>query len=92
MARIRGIMASREFWQQMTTKGWCTDPEYVTFCRKGLPDGAELVNSFYDGDKRSVVFVFHHESFPDVPQGAELPMQEVEYKQVRRDVWLGEDG
>lgn len=91
MARIRAVEVSRELWQDITTKGWHMDPDYVTFCAEGLPEGAELVNSFYDGHRRSAFLVFHHESFDDVPQSAELPAQEVVYKQVRRDVWLEKD-
>lgn len=90
MARIRGVEVSRHLWQDITTEGWNAGTDYVITCVEGLPEGAELVNSFYDGHRRSAVLVFHHESFDDVVEGAELPMQEVVYKQVRRDVWLEE--
>ena len=80
MARIRGVEVSRDLWQDITTKGWHTQPGAVLVCKEGLPEGAELVNSFYDGHRRTAVLVFHHESFDDVTQGAEIPMQEVVYK------------
>jgi len=90
MARIRGVEVSRHLWQEMTTEGWHTDPDHVTACVEGLPEGAELVNSFYDGHRRSAVLIFHHESFDDVVEGMALPMQEVVYERVERDAWLEE--
>lgn len=87
MARIQGVEVSRELWQDLTTKGWHTDPKYVLVCREGLPEGAELVNSYYDGQRRSVIFIFHHESFDNVPCTAGVPIADVQYGQVRLDAW-----
>ena len=91
MARIRGVEVSINLWQEITTKGWHTDPDFVLTCENGLPEGAELVNSFYDGRRRTVVLVFHHESFPDIAIGSELYIQPVEYRQVHRDEWTEGD-
>jgi len=88
MARIRGVEASTHFWQHTATEGWHMDPEYVTVCDIGLPEGAELIGSYHDGNRRTVVLVYHHESFDDVPIGADTPIRDVVYKQIRRDVWL----
>lgn len=45
-----------------------------------LPEDSELVYTFMGAQDRSVVFVFTHESFEDVPLGAVIPREELVYE------------
>ena len=42
--------------------------------RASFPPGAALLEVHYDNRARCFEFTIQHESFPDVPQGAELPV------------------
>lgn len=73
MARLVAVRVSIPFWLELTTKGYKVGRFGIVECTEGLPEGAELVNSWYDGEHNSVVFVFHHPSFVDVPEGGQCP-------------------
>ena len=49
-------------------------------CVMGLPEGARLVEAFEDPHKDYVYFVFEHESFDAVADGAEIPAVKVMYE------------
>lgn len=54
------------------TANW---PQYmVVTSGNSLPDGAELVDLFYDVHCRSLFVVVWHPGFEVVPEGAELPL------------------
>ena len=67
MARIRAVAISIELLQEIMTQGWTVGNDSVLTCTKGLPEGAKLVNSYHDDDRRSAIIFFHHESFKDIP-------------------------
>ena len=70
MARLVKVPVSLELWQEMVTVGYQSRPFK---CVEGLPEGAELVSSYYDGKRATTILVFHHESFTDIPTGARIP-------------------
>ena len=87
MARLVTVPISLQFWQEMCTQGWKVGHNgYAVECVEGLPEGAELVNSYYEGNRQTAYLVFHHPSFADVPVGGTIP----EFAPVLRDVEAGE--
>lgn len=48
--------------------------------QNALPADSEFVHCYMGPGNRSVVFVFHHDSFPDVPEGAEIPREPLLYE------------
>lgn len=69
MARLKVIPVSIPFWEMVVIEG----SVIRTKCVEGLPEGAMLVNSYYDGERQTVNLVYCHESFEDLPIGAILP-------------------
>ena len=69
MARLVRVPVSIELWQQIMTEGY----EGHFRCIEGLPEGAELVHSYYEGNPPTAFLVFHHPSFANVPILGELP-------------------
>ena len=86
MARLVAVPISLQFWQEICTQGWRVGDGYVVECVEGLPEGAELVNSYYEGRRRTAYLVFHHPSFAEVPEGGILP----EVHPVLRDTKIEE--
>ena len=78
MARLRGVPASFKLWQQMVTEGNVIEGKITT--TRGIPEGAELVRSFYDELRGIVIFVFYHASFDDVPAGWRIPEIDIEFR------------
>ncbi len=77
MARVCNVPVSFRLWQQIATEGNVIEKVTTT---RGLPEGAELVTSYYDGKRGEVVFMFHHDSFGDVPEGGHIPEIAIEFK------------
>lgn len=52
-------------------------PRAAVVIKDALPEGAELLRCFGEPEDRphTVWLVFHHESFPDVSQGEEIPVR-----------------
>lgn len=75
MARLKIVPLSRAIAQEWFTTGH----ELRVRCEQGLPEGAELVNTYYDEMHMQVCLVFHHPSFPDLPYGSIYPPVDVEY-------------
>lgn len=89
MARLVAVPISLQFWQEMCTQGWRVGYNgHVVECVKGLPEGAELVNSYYDGKHQTAYLVFHHPSFSDVPVGGEIPRFDPVLQDTRIDEWM----
>lgn len=83
--RVRALCVSGKFWQQIATEGWEAGRDHILGCTKGLPVGAVFRGAFYQqwrGNETTpdLVFVFEHPDFEDVPDGEEIPHQEVVYK------------
>jgi hypothetical protein len=76
MKRLMAVPMSLELWQGMMTEGYRAALE----CTKGLPEGAELVSSYYDGERGRAVLIFHHESFDPIPEGGTIPTLLPEFK------------
>ena len=75
MSRIVIVPASLPLWQEFCTEGWSVGlDDWGIECIDGLPEGAELVNSYYDGSRQTVNLVFQHPSFRDVQFGEIAPM------------------
>jgi hypothetical protein len=70
MRHLAGIPASLEIFESIVTEG----AETKVRCIKGIPKDARMVNSFYDGYKQTVVFVYEHESFYAVSEGDTIPL------------------
>jgi len=74
MARLAAVAVSSELWQIICTVGWSAGLNGTGIkCVEGLPEGAELVNSYYDWHRQTAMLVFRHESFTDLPIGAQYP-------------------
>lgn len=43
----------------------------------GLPEGARLCGATFDGSL--LILAFEHESFPETPEGGELPVRRIGY-------------
>jgi hypothetical protein len=53
------------------------DGDIVSFkCTKGLPKGTKCVGGHFDYIRNVVDFVISHKSFPNVPEGHEIPLVE----------------
>ena len=80
MPRLAKVMMSHELFQEIMTEGW--DAHWR--CLEGLPEGAELVNTFFEGGRvgGTIHFVYHHESFEDVPVGDFMPEVMVVFKRI----------
>jgi len=75
VSRIVIVPASLPLWQEFCTEGWSVGlDDWGIECIDGLPEGAELVNSYYDGSRQTVNLVFQHPSFRDVQFGEIAPM------------------
>ena len=48
MARLMEIAISQELFQQIMTDGWSTPQGQRMVCEGGLPEGAELVHSYFE--------------------------------------------
>lgn len=70
MRCLLGIPVSIELFETLITEG-C---ETKVRCIKGVPKGAKMVNSFYDGYRQTAILVYEHHSFDDVPEGGEIPI------------------
>jgi len=77
------IPVSIQLWQELVTEGWICGDKFTIRCEEGLPEGAELVNSYYDDTKGGVAFLaFRHESFEDVPVGDKIPERRIVYSRT----------
>ena len=87
MARLMGVAVSSELWQHMATEGWSVSGDGRTLkCTDGLPEGAELVNSYYDGQRQTATLVFHHSSFNNVPVGGVIPILDIVHSMIEAGV------
>ena len=77
MTRLRAIEYSVPLLAQATSG---SRPGEFWRVQNPLPGDAEFIHCFMGEDNRSVVFVFHHESFPDVPQGQLIPREYLTYE------------
>ena len=77
MARLMRIALSLPIWEEMVVKGWKTEGMK---CVEGLPEGAELVSSYYDGLKSTAYLIYHHPSFANLHEGAVIPIVDVAFK------------
>lgn len=81
MTRCVTVPISLELWQEVLTEGYeCGGSDRSVKCTKGLPEGAELVNSFYDSYASCCLLTFRHSSFEDIPFGKAFPTLTPEFK------------
>ena len=69
MAKLKAVPVSLKFWQQAITHGAVTCAK----CIDGLPEGAQLVYSYFDGERQTAMLVFEHDDFDDLAIGAVIP-------------------
>ena len=83
MARLKTLMVSQELWERcISVRGLLFNTDYI----KELPEGAVLVNSFYDGDRACGCLTYRHESFPDLQEFQTIPRFTLTPEEVR---WHG---
>ena len=83
MARIKEVWVTQSLFQIIMTEGWQMGKNASIRCIEGLPEGAELINSYYDGRHRTAVLVFYHESFEDIPLGGVAPVVDIAWQEGR---------
>lgn len=69
MKHLLLVPVSLKLWEQMVKQDAIT----AVKCIDGIPGDAEMVNSFYDGHRQSVVFVYQHPTFPAIPEASVIP-------------------
>ena len=79
MARLKTLMVSQWLWERLNIEG----SEIHVRCVKGLPARAEMVNSFYDGDRGCVCFTYRHESWPDLQEAQIIQRFTPEFEEAK---------
>ena len=87
-ARLKRVAITAYLWLEMCTLGWNTKGHWLE-CTEGLPEGAEIVNSDFDGRTNQLYLIVHHESFPQVEYGNEIPLLSVMF--TRHENWAGDN-
>jgi len=75
------VPVSLELWQELVTQGAQIRAE----CIEGLPDGAQLVNSHYDGQVAATYLVFHHPSLRALGFGEVIPVFVPRFRRLEGD-------
>lgn len=76
--RLIGIPISIELFEKLLWEG----QEIKVRCTKGLPEGAKMTNSYYDGQRQTAVLIYEHESFEPVLGGAMIPLVIAEFTRL----------
>jgi hypothetical protein len=73
MRRLVRVAISDCLLQEWITQGYSIGHPDKIVCEKGLPEGATLVNSYYDGQRGEAYLIYQHESFAEVPLAEKIP-------------------
>jgi hypothetical protein len=73
-----GVEISEDLLRQMMTTGW--RPDEGLECTRGLPRDAAFIASVFRHETLTVLVIYYHPSFPEVPPGEEIPRMTPEYR------------
>lgn len=68
---MRKLAIVRVPWESIA--GLLTEGFHVWKIKEGLPYGAKLFNSYIDNERRTLNFIFEHDSFSETGEGMVIP-------------------
>ena len=83
MRRLVKVAVSNIIIIDLFKKGWNPCEDGFIICTTGIQEDAVFMNAYTEPGKRTVYFVFEHDSFPEVAPGEEIPEYQVSYTRFK---------